>query len=257
MEIKEGGLEMEKNVNEVDYTDLVSIVIPFYNCNYVDRAVMSALNQTYKNTEIILVDDGSTKHTEKLAPFMGEIKYIKKENGGTATALNKGIQNASGDYFVWLSSDDLFHPEKVERQLDFMKREKAMFSFTNFHWINHKNAIIKPSVSPKFPNKLSFYKFMKKGCPINGSTVMIDLEVLSDIGLFDDKLKYTHDYDLWNRIALKYDMEFLDYALTFYRIHQEMGTRKHSDAIKKEEEIVQNQYSKELDQLIVKSKGKN
>jgi len=234
------------------HSELVSIVIPFYNCSYVDSAVMSALKQTYKNIEIIVVDDGSTIHVEKLNPFMEKIIYIKKNiNGGTATALNEGIKRASGSYFVWLSSDDLLHPSKVETQLNFMKQQAALFSFTNFNWINKKNIPIKLSVSPKYPNKISFYQDMMRRCPINGSTVMIKLELFDDVGLFDEKMIYTHDYDLWNRIVLKYDMPFLDQPLTLYRIHEDMGTRKFTEEIKKEVDIIQNRYRGKLNQLIL------
>mgnify|MGYP001368911755 CR=1 FL=1 len=237
-----------------NHTEKVSIVIPFYNCRYVDMALMSALRQTYKNTEIIVVDDGSTEHVEKLSPFMNmkKIIYTKKTNGGTATALNEGIKRANGSYFAWLSSDDLLHPSKIEMQLNFMKQQKALFSFTNFNWINENNTPIKLSVSPKYPDKVSFCKDMKKRCPINGSTVMINMNIFSDVGPFDETMIYTHDYDLWNRIILKYDMPFLDRPLTSYRVHRDMGTRKYTQEINKEVDIIQKRYSKKLDQFIAK-----
>lgn len=76
----------------------VSVVVPFYNCPYVDRAVHSVLNQSYPNVEIIVVNDGSTQHVEKLAPYLDRILYVEKANGGTATALNVGIRRATGAY---------------------------------------------------------------------------------------------------------------------------------------------------------------
>jgi glycosyltransferase involved in cell wall biosynthesis len=233
-----------------NHTDKVSIVIPFYNCSYVDKAIMSALKQTYKNIEIIVVDDGSTIHLEKLRPFMGKINYIRKENGGTATALNEGIRRASGEYFVWLSSDDELHPSKVESQLHFMKQQNAFISFTNFNWINKNNSPIRLSVSPKFPNKVSLYNYMKKGCPINGSTIMIKLDLFSDVGLFNEKMIYTHDYDLWNRIIIKYNIPFLDQSLTNYRIHDDMGSKRNTEAIKREVDSIKKTYRQKLDQLI-------
>jgi len=241
--------------HSLNQTEKVSIVIPFYNCSYVDRAIMSALKQTYRNIEIIVVDDGSTMHVEKLRPFMEKILYIRKENGGTATALNEGIKHASGAYFVWLSSDDQLDSSKVEVQLNFMKQKKISCSFTNFNWINKDNTPIKLSVSPKFPNKVSFYKYFKRGCPINGSTVMIKIDLFSDVGLFNESMIYTHDYDLWNRIVLKYDIFFLDQPLTNYRMHDGMGSKRYSSAIKKEVEMIQKRYSHNLDQLIARVIG--
>lgn len=255
MMIKENGNGKFISAHSKLLTDKISIVIPFYNCRYVDRAITSALSQTYKNIEIIVVDDGSTKYVEKLGPFMKKIKYVKKENGGTATALNVGIKQASGDYFVWLSSDDLLHHAKVEKQLAFMKQQKALFSFTNFNWIDKNNTLIRLAVNPKFPNKISFYQYMKKGCPINGSTVMIKLDLFSDVGLFDETMLYTHDYDLWNRIVLKHDMHFLDRPLTFYRVHDNMGSKRFTAAIMKEVDVIKKRYSQKLDQLIAKAKS--
>ena len=104
---------------------LVSIIIPVYNgANYLSDAINSALNQTYKKIEIIVVNDGSNDYdaTEKIAlSFSDQIKYIKKENGGVSTALNVGIQAMKGEYFSWLSHDDMYTQNKIESQIDFLK----------------------------------------------------------------------------------------------------------------------------------------
>lgn len=100
----------------------VSVVIPLYNCPYVDQAVESVLAQSYPDIELIVVDDGSTLYTEKLAPYRDRILYIRKQNGGTGSALNMGIKAASGNYFAWLSADDRFHPHKIQRQMQELRR---------------------------------------------------------------------------------------------------------------------------------------
>src|SRR5690606_8429090 len=110
------------------------------------------------NIEVIVVDDGSTKNVQMIQPFLKQIKYIKKANGGTATALNEGIRQASGEYFVWLSSDDELHPSKVALQLDFMKKNKAKFSFTNFIYMNSSNAATSGAVSADYTDNLLLYK---------------------------------------------------------------------------------------------------
>ena len=100
---------------------LVSIVIPVYNgADYLAEAIDSAIAQTYSNIEIIVVNDGSTDDgaTERVARAYGNrIKYYSKPNGGVATALNYAIKRMNGDYFSWLSHDDVYLPEKVERQI--------------------------------------------------------------------------------------------------------------------------------------------
>lgn len=101
------------------YNPLVSIVIPVYNgANYMREAIDSAINQTYDNIEIIVVNDGSTDNgeTERIALSYGDkIKYYKKENGGCASALNYGISKMQGEWFSWLSHDDVYYPEKYSR----------------------------------------------------------------------------------------------------------------------------------------------
>ena len=104
---------------------LVSIVIPVYNgSDYMSDAIDSAINQTYNNIEIIVVNDGSNDNgkTEEIALSYGDkIRYIKKENGGVSSALNTGIKNMKGKYFSWLSHDDLYTPDKVEKEINALK----------------------------------------------------------------------------------------------------------------------------------------
>ena len=103
----------------------VSIIIPVYNgSNYLREAIDSALAQTYKNLEILVINDGSNDKgkTDKIAKSYGnKIRYFKKENGGVATALNLGIKKMTGEYFSWLSHDDLYYPNKVKKQIRFLK----------------------------------------------------------------------------------------------------------------------------------------
>lgn len=230
----------------------VTIVIPFYNCNYVGQAVHSALKQSYPNKEVLVVDDGSDKrYFKELQPFMGEITYMQKKNGGTASALNLGIEKASGNYITWLSSDDLYAPEKVEKQVSFMQKHGALFSFSNYCLINETNEVIANVVGPRYRTVIEFYRDFLKGNTINGCTVMMHKQIFNDVGLFDEALPFTHDYDLWLRIMLaRHDLYYLDEALTMYRYHPEMGTRKYGDMIAKEIEITQCKYQLRLSKLI-------
>ena len=95
---------------------LVSIIIPVYNGEkYMREAIDSALNQTYKNIEVIVVNDGSKDNTDEIALSYGDkIRYFKKENGGVSTALNLGIKEMKGEYFCWLSHDDVYEYNKVD-----------------------------------------------------------------------------------------------------------------------------------------------
>ena len=106
------------------YEPKISIVIPAYNAsNYLAEAIDSALSQTYKNVEIIVVNDGSPDDgaTAKVAAKYGDkIRYFEKPNGGSASALNVGIANMTGEWFSWLSHDDLYEPKKLEKQIEYI-----------------------------------------------------------------------------------------------------------------------------------------
>ncbi len=107
-------------------TPLVSIIIPVYNgSNYMCEAIDSALAQTYANIEVIVVNDGSVDNgaTEKIAKSYGEkIRYYQKPNGGVSSALNLGIANMRGEYFSWLSHDDVYMPDKIEKEIAALSR---------------------------------------------------------------------------------------------------------------------------------------
>lgn len=233
----------------------VSIIIPFYNCPYIEQSIVSALSQTYPNVEIIVVDDGSTVHADKIGPFLTRVHYLGKSNGGTASALNHGIRMASGDYIAWLSSDDMFYPDKIERQLNFMLAHHSVISYTAFDEIDAYNNLTNRSVGARFASQVDFIRSLISLDPINGCTVMMKKELLSHIGLFNESLPFTHDYDLWIRAVLgRVYVHFLDQSLTMYRWHGDMGTRKHWPAIEREVAYLQGVYRDQL-QVYVQQLG--
>jgi glycosyltransferase involved in cell wall biosynthesis len=228
----------------------VSIIIPFYNCPYVHQAIQSAVNQTYENTEVIVVNDGSTQYEELLQPFFKKIKYIKKGNGGTATALNLGIQHATGDFFTWLSSDDLYDRDKVTKQITFMNKRNADISYSSYFLIDSKGGILSGPARVGFQSKLQLAKRMQQGCPINGCTVMMKMDIFERVGVFERSLPYTHDYDLWMRILPHYHFHYLHEPIVMHRVHDEMGTRRHKERIEREIKVVQKKHRVALQQLI-------
>lgn len=220
-----------------------SIIIPFYNCPYVDQAIQSALNQTYTNIEIILVDDGSTIFTEKIKPFYRSIRYLRKENGGTATALNHGISAATGEYIAWLSSDDYFLPEKISKQISFMLKHKAEVSFTNYDCIDENNQVLIPSHGQRFSDINEIYKAFLLRNAVNGCTVVIKKDIFDRIGYFNPVHRYTHDYEMWFRLLVNgYKMHYLDEVLTKFRTHKEAGTRKYHAEMLKEMSVIESYY---------------
>jgi glycosyltransferase involved in cell wall biosynthesis len=224
----------------------VSIVIPFYADPYVPHAIESALGQTYPNIEVVIVNDGSPTHTELLKPYLQHPKvvYKWKANGGTASALNAGIRAASGDYIAWLSSDDRFYPWKLARQLAWMIPRRALISFTDYDVIDENGQVTRQSAGHHFATYQEFCRTFLTGNPINGCTVLAHRKLLMDAGLFNERLPYTHDYDLWFRIVLAgVDFHYVPENLTQYRVHSAMGTQRHLPAILQETEATRSRWA--------------
>lgn len=231
--------------------DLVTIVIPFYNDPYVTHAIQSALSQTYPNVEVVLVNDGSTAYTHLLDPYRSLIRVIDKANGGTASALNEGIRQAKGRYIAWLSSDDRFHPRKLERQMAFMKTNRARISFTNFHRIDSTGRVIRTRAGRRFRSVIPFYEFFRKGNPINGCTIVAERDLLFELGLFDEEMLYTHDNDMWFKVLVnRIDFYYLDEALTEYRMHGSMGSVRFRPVVKQELVKLRTKYVPPLNRVI-------
>ena len=114
--------------------ELVSIIMPSYNCEkYIEESIQSVINQTYPNWELLVVDDCSTDHTAEIIRRCSELDsrvhgYYLKENSGAAAARNFAIERAKGEYMAFLDSDDLWDPEKLEKQVSFMEEYNIPFT---------------------------------------------------------------------------------------------------------------------------------
>ncbi|MBD2846431.1 glycosyltransferase [Paenibacillus sp. IB182496] len=206
----------------------VSVLIPFYNDPYVGEAIASAVAQTWSNKEIIVIDDGSEHALDKLDPWRGSVHVVQKPNGGTASALNAGLAVATGAYVAWLSSDDRFHPAKLQNQVRFMQACGASISFTDYSIINVDGEQLHSTATPRFHSQAHLHEFLLEGNPVNGCTVVCRRELFDRIGAFDTQLPYTHDYDMWLRALISgYALHYLHEPLTAYRHHPGMGSIRH------------------------------
>lgn len=212
----------------------VSVVIPVYNGErYIDQAVKSVLNQTYNNVELIVVDDGSTDQTKAvLDPFREHIRYYKKENGGTASALNAGIRLATGEWFAWLSADDIFYRDKLKKQVAFFRRyPHCDLVYTDYHVISPQGRKLYRVRAPYFENRRRMIKKLLNQCFINGSTVMARMRCFREAGLFNENLPFVQDYEMWLRLVGHYTFGHIGEPLGGYRKHHTNRSR-HSDALK-------------------------
>lgn len=193
-----------------EFNPMVTIVIPVFNgSNYLKEAVDSALAQTYTNLEIIVVNDGSQDGglTENIALEYGDrIRYFSKQNGGTSTALNLGIQNMRGDYFCWLSHDDLYHPECVEAQIKTLVDldDKATITMTDLSTIDESYSITVTNTNFSFHIKEWPQRYESRLYPViymrlHGCQIMFHRSVFERVGLFDEKMILAQDYEFFAR----------------------------------------------------------
>ncbi len=192
---------------------LVSIIIPVYNgSNYLSDAIKSALAQTYENIEIIVVNDGSNDDgaTEKIALSFGDkITYYSKENGGVSSALNYGIKKMKGDYFSWLSHDDLYDENKIKKEISLITNDKDVVICSGI-LIDEKGNRIRYHTK-KINNTVDgvgLFKLHLSGYTLNGLAFLIPRSVFQVVGGFDEKMRYIQDYDLWFRM-MYYDYRFI------------------------------------------------
>jgi len=208
----------------------VSIIIPVYNGeNYVALAIDSALRQTYRNLEIIVVNDGSKDNTDKICRSYGNrIKYIKKENGGVSTALNVGIENMTGEYFSWLSHDDLYYPNKVEVEIDYLIKNKLLGTntilYSNYSIIDEFGDFsFDVEFNSRYLNRNSVYPMLFGS--IDGLTLLIPKKAFDEVGYFDKNLRCVQDYQLWYAMYKSgYEFVHIPEITVSTRIHSKQVT---------------------------------
>jgi glycosyltransferase involved in cell wall biosynthesis len=203
---------------------LVSIVLPAYNAaSTVIQTLRSALAQTYPDLEVIVVDDGSTDGTAEVAAGISDtrVRVLSVDNGGVSRARNIGIAQALGSYIAFLDADDIWRPEKLERQLAALDAHPdAGFCVTGGEWIGRLNEPLAarqaPIVDSPDPTEALLLHSMVVGYISSG---LVRRTVLDQVGQFDPELSQTADWDLWLRLSLATTFAVIREPLMQYRIH--------------------------------------
>lgn len=216
--------------------DLVSIIIPVYNAEkFIEDTIKSVINQTYKNWQLIIIDDHSTDDSVNIIKNFtknnNKIKLIKlKKNNGVAIARNKGINLAKGKYLCFLDADDLWHPEKLNKQISFMKKYNCPFSFTGYEFADITG---KPNGKKVYIKNKFTYKQALKNTTIWTSTVMIDLTKLSSKQILMPNIK-SEDTATWWNILKQIDYAYgLNEILSYYRRSNNTLSSNKIEAIKR------------------------
>ena len=198
--------------------DLVSIIMPTYNCgDYIEESIESVRAQTYQNWELVVVDDCSgddtIKKVQQIQLFDKRIHiYQNVFNSGAAYCRNAALNEAKGRWVAFLDSDDLWEPEKLEKQVRFMENNDYTFSYTNYQEIDNESNLTGVFVSgPKRVTKQGMFNFCWPGC----LTVMYDASKVGLIQIVD--IKKNNDYAMWLKVCRKADCYLLDECLAKYR----------------------------------------
>lgn len=198
---------------------LVSVIIPFYSgANWLNEALLSVQKQTYKNMEVLVINDGSVEDiSDIIDKYDLSITIINKTNGGPASARNKGIDNANGKYVAFLDSDDLWLPDKLEKQITEMEMK-------NYIWSQHSYEMFwEDGNKTKVVNTNKYSGFVYRDCYISFKVQTSCVVVLRSI-LINEKIRfpinkrYGQDGDFYKQIAKKYPLGYIDGILSRFRI---------------------------------------
>lgn len=206
---------------------LVSIVLPVYNGEkYLEISIQSCINQTYKNWELLVIDDGSIDRTEEIVrKFEKEdnrIHFFKnKENLKLPKALNRGFSLAKGEYLTWTSDDNYFRTEALEQMVNKLQESKCGLVFSSYSIINEEGKEMTEMVAPKD------YKHSIWSYNVVGACFLYSREVYECIGEYDPTLFLCEDYDYWLRVFQKFEVTYIEENLYAYRRHNKALTTTH------------------------------
>lgn len=220
----------------------ISIIIPTYNSSrFIKRTIGSVLAQTFRDWELIIVDDCSKDSTElavrEFTKFDKRIKFLKtpENSGGPATPKNIGIENAVGEYVAFLDHDDEWFPEKLEKQLHVFqntKDENLGLVSCGANLINKKNKRF--SIYNPKNIKVDFPEILLRNPIYSNSSVLIKKSVIDKVGERDYNMKYSEDWDMWIRICKNgFKIQFIDKPLFNYHFHDTNVTKATKDKLLK------------------------
>jgi len=193
-----------------------SVIIPTYNRQgFFQKAIDSVLSQTFKDFELIIIDDGSIDETKKLVFSYNDrrITYVYQENHGVAHARNQGLKKAKGGWIAFLDSDDWWLPQKLARvreSIDYFKEFKVFH--TEEIWYRQGERLKQKKIHKKPTGNVYLYAI--KLCCISISTAVVHKSIFEDIGVFDETLPACEDYDFWLRAMARYPVHLIDEHLT-------------------------------------------
>lgn len=235
---------------------MVSVIMAVYNGEkYIQEAIESVLNQTYKDIELVVVDDGSNDNTRKIVEKYKDVIYIYQENKGQGSARNLGIEVSKGEYLAFLDSDDLYAPDKIEKQLKILLKNNNIDVVYNDlkvvdEKLNYLNILKSEGIYEKREDLLAniIYRQVIQG-PI---CMMLRRKCIEDIK-WSEELIYAVDYEYVIKLAFKYNFKYLEEPLYIYRRHESNLSNKHNTTVEEEIRIVKKIGIDNIKKIVSKS----
>jgi len=209
----------------------VSVIIPTYNRSaYLVGAIESVLSQSYCDLEIIVVDDGSTDNTQDVISGYGDrVRYLFQENKGPSSARNLGISAAEGDLIAFLDSDDLWRRDKLEKQVELFEQNSNIGLVASGHDLVNERGELISNYSLKSTELKQLHKKQMLRNLFSTPSVIVRKSCFQSVGVFNEKLYFAEDWDMWLRIINAYDSAFINAPLVTIRKHSESITREYSE----------------------------
>ena len=206
------------------WVPLVSIVITCYNyAQYLSGCIESVLAQTYKNYEVVVVDDGSTDNTFEIAqPYCRKfaVRYVRQENEGQASAKNRGIKESKGEFIAFLDADDQWEPDKLSKQIPLFAIQEVGVVYSRFVYIDNEGKSLPMEDPGKFlePRRGKVTASLIYDNFIPFSSVIVRRVSFEASGVFDESLNMGIDWDLWLRLSTRHQFDFCEEPFLLYRI---------------------------------------
>jgi glycosyltransferase involved in cell wall biosynthesis len=216
---------------------MISILISAYNEEKnIEACLTSVLNQTYKDLQVVIINDGSTDATqaivEKIAEKDTRITLVNNENKGLTKSLNEGLTLCKGTYVARIDGDDVWHKEKLQTQFDIMEKENLVLTGTNFDYINQEGTQIKEAGDVPYTEHEDILSNFYKINPFNHSSIVFKRDALAKEGGYNERFRYSQDYDFVFRLANQGRVKLINQSLMSRRITDKIiGQKKRKEQV--------------------------
>ena len=221
----------------------LSVIMPVYNGErYLSQAIESILNQTFRDFELLIINDGSTDRSREIAASYADPRIVltdNERNMGLSRSLNRGIRLARGEYIARQDADDLSHPDRLRRQVEYLERHPdTVLLGTRIQWIDPQGQSLRLS-SPTFTCSQIRWGYLFVSAGISGPVGLFRKRLVVDqIGLYSVDFRYANDAELYSRIARRFCVVNLPEVLYQMRVHDQQMTQTYGDVPQQEGDAI-------------------